>query len=134
VSKAKFIVALIVLLLVTGVGSVVVRGLCDSTVTTKVKAVEVHLSLLAKAISDSYDRHGYLPNEEKWLDSLLEDNLIKRLPNDPWSEPYVYKLNSDMSFTLLSTGSLVLGSNAVSIVFVKSDAGFIERSLESNDT
>ncbi len=133
-SKTKILSVLITLLILTGIGSVVHRGLYDPIIESRVKEAEVELGLIAKSISTSYDKHGHLPDEGEWLELLLDDNLIKRLPKDPWGKPYTYRLINDDSFILLSTGSLLLGPKAVLVIFVKSDMSFIERSLVSNET
>jgi len=50
------------------------------------------IKVIDSALKVYYTRKGHYPDTASGLNSLVELQILERVPNDPWGHPYVYAL------------------------------------------
>ena len=95
--------------------AVVVTGLIPKLQEAKVSAAKSQISVLYQAVVDFHMKMGRLPDENVGLSELVEntanDPKWKRfleadeVPLDPWGNEYVYIMESDTDFQIISYGA-----------------------------
>lgn len=95
--------------------AVVVTGLIPKLQEAKVSAAKSQISVLYQAVVDFHMKMGRLPDENVGLSELVEntanDPKWKRfleadeVPLDPWGNEYIYKVENDTDFEILSYGA-----------------------------
>jgi general secretion pathway protein G len=61
----------------------------ERAATTKARA---DISTLEQGVEMYRLRNMRYPTTEEGLQALVGDNVLRRLPNDPWNRPYVYAI------------------------------------------
>lgn len=108
------IVIAIVLILSSTVGYMAVRNIPKA----RIAAAKTQIDSFAAALESYYIDCGRYPTEEQGLDALWEkpENgvnnwdgpyLLKRVPDDPWGNPYIYRVPGSHGFPyeIISYGS-----------------------------
>jgi general secretion pathway protein G len=74
---------------------------------SKVKRCKTDLNSFKAALMSYHEARGAFPTEDEGLDLLVKSGLLEKGNlQDPWKNPYVYKLNSDeMGYVITSYGS-----------------------------
>ncbi|VAV90534.1 hypothetical protein MNBD_ALPHA06-2216 [hydrothermal vent metagenome] len=109
------LVELLVVMLILGllIGLVAPRFM-NQVGGAKSKTARIQVENLASAIEFFRLDTGYYPNTSNGLEALVSappdasgwnGPYVKRVPNDPWREPYVYELTGSNQFTIRTLGA-----------------------------
>ncbi len=88
-SLVELMVVIVILGLLATVVVVNVMPAADRAATTKVRA---DLATLEQAIEMYRLDHLSYPTTDQGLNALESGDYIRRLPNDPWGNPYLYSV------------------------------------------
>ncbi len=86
-SLVELMVVIVIIGLLATIVIINVMPAADRAATTKARA---DISALEQGIEMYRLDHLTYPNSQQGLQSLVEGNYIRRLPQDPWGNPYLY--------------------------------------------
>ena len=88
-SLVELMVVIVIIGLLATVVIINVMPAADRAATTKARA---DISSLEQAIEMYRLDHMAYPDADEGLQALVAGNFIRRLPNDPWGQPYRYEV------------------------------------------
>lgn len=130
----KLTTSLMIIILFLCILSIVVPTIHHPIINTKAKQAQIYIELLSQAVTVYHDEFGTIPNENQGLAILVENDVIKEIPLDPWGERFVYSTPSSDSFVIYSLGSMLFGEKVVISAYVNSENGFTTKQLLANGT
>jgi general secretion pathway protein G len=99
---------MIVLAIIAILGAIVVPRFMDMPQKARVTAAKNQIQNFSLAIEKYYFDTGRYPAEEEGLQVLKKEGYMKKIPKDPWGNPYHYRYpgehNTD-SYDLWSNGA-----------------------------
>ena len=100
----ELMVVLVIIGLLATIVIINVMPAADRAATTKARA---DIATLEQGIDMYRLDHQRYPTSEEGLQALVAGQFIRRLPNDPWSRPYVYTApgRDGRPFTIATLGA-----------------------------
>jgi len=100
----ELMVVLVIIGLLATIVIINVMPAADRAATTKARA---DIATLEQGIDMYRLDHQRYPTSEEGLEALVAGQFIRRLPNDPWSRPYVYTApgRDGRPFTIATLGA-----------------------------
>lgn len=92
-SLLEVMVVLVIIAMIAGMVAVSVRG---KMVSARQNVAKAEIATLVQAVEQYFLQTGRYPTNDQGLEVLAQplestgDSLIKRVPVDPWGEPYKY--------------------------------------------
>ena len=102
------LVELMVVIVILGLlATVVVINVLPAQDTARIKKAEADVALLEQAAEMYRLNHLNYPSTGEGLGALVSGGFIKRLPDDPWGNPYRYAApgGEGRAFDIYSTGA-----------------------------
>lgn len=111
---------LVVLAIMSLLGSIVATRVAGYLDEAKVKTTKTQIKTLEQALQLYKADNDYFPTTEQGLQALIEKPTVgnisesyriggyldkKKLPLDPWKQPYIYICEDGEKFTILSHGA-----------------------------
>jgi hypothetical protein len=81
--------------------------------------VQAEVDLLSEFVLLYYEKKGYTPNK---LSDIVTEEIILRLPDDPWGYAYQYSVSED-GFVVWSRGAVLEADLSISSVNAKNREG-----------
>jgi len=102
------LVELMVVIVIIGLlATVVVINVMPAQDTARVKKAEADIALLEQAAEMFRLNRLNYPTASEGLQALVSEGFVKRLPDDPWGNPYRYDVpgRDGAAFDIYSTGA-----------------------------
>ncbi|MCP4135940.1 MAG: type II secretion system major pseudopilin GspG [bacterium] len=74
---------------------VVGASLFNHIITAKIETTKMQMKQFELPLMQYSSTNGNFPTNEDGLEALVQAGLIKRIPNDPWNQPYNYQSPGD---------------------------------------
>lgn len=104
--RGMTLVEIMVVITIMGlIMGVVAMTVVDRLNDAKRDTAKMDIATFESALELYYAQKGRYPDTEGGLKTLLERRLIKKLPNDPWDQPYVYVLSASGQPVITSYGA-----------------------------
>jgi len=98
---------MIVITIIAILSALVVPRFMDMPKKANVTAAKTQIQNFGMAL-DKYalEKNGY-PTTDQGLQTLVQDGIIKKIPNDPWGNPYIYRSpgENDPDYEIMSYGA-----------------------------
>ena len=100
----EMMVVIVIIGLLATIVIINVMPAADRAAVTKARA---DISTLEQGIDMYRLRNLRYPTNEEGLQALVGDNILRRLPNDPWNRPYLYAApgQGGQPFTISTLGA-----------------------------
>jgi len=102
------LVELMVVIVIIGLlATVVVINVLPAQDTARMKKAEADVALLEQAVEMYRLNKLEYPTSGQGLASLVTEGFVKRLPDDPWGNPYLYEVpgGEGRAFDIMSYGA-----------------------------
>ena len=98
---------MIVITIIAIMGALIAPKFMDMPKKANVTAAKTQMQNFGMALDRYMLEKNHYPSTDEGLQSLVQEGMIKKVPNDPWGNPYIYRSpgETDPDYEILSYGA-----------------------------